>query len=88
MIVNQTIQTLAVNQTESTKKQMLQVGTRVLVAHNLEGNMDEPFIGKEGVIIIVNPSHSDRTDWYKISLDDDTIYGKRFNFHIDELEII
>ena len=79
---------MIVNQTELTKKQMLQVGTRVLVAHNLEGNMDEPFIGKEGVIIIVNASHSDKTDWYKVLLDDDTIYGKRFNFHIDELEII
>ena len=33
------------------KKKNLQIGTRVLVAHNLEGNMDEPFIGLQGIII-------------------------------------
>jgi hypothetical protein len=65
------------------KKKNLQIGTRVLVAHNLEGNMDEPFIGKEGVITSFK-----KNDWYQIVLDNGTIYGKKFNFHIEEIEII
>lgn len=66
-----------------TKKKEFQFGTRVLVAHNLEGNMDEPFIGLEGTIIRLK-----NKDWYQVKLDNETIYGTKFNFHIDELEIV
>lgn len=65
------------------KKKELQIGTKVLVAHNLEGNMEEPFIGLHGIIIRFK-----NKDWFQIVLEQDTIYGKRFNFHIDEIEII
>ena len=65
------------------KKKNLQIGTRVLVAHNLEGNMDEPFIGLQGIIIRFK-----NKDWYQVALESETIYGKKFNFHIDEIEII
>jgi len=65
------------------KKKDLQIGTRVLVAHNLEGNMEEPFIGLQGIIIRFK-----NKDWYQVILEQDTIYGKKFNFHIDEIEII
>jgi len=66
-----------------TKKKNFQIGTRVLVAHNLEGNMDEPFIGLQGTIISMK-----KKDWYRVILERDTIYGTKFNFHIDELEIL
>ena len=66
-----------------TKKKNLQFGTRVLIAHNLEGNMDEPFISLEGKIMRLK-----NKDWYQVVLDTETIYGKKFNFHIDEIEII
>lgn len=65
------------------KKKKLQFGTRVLIAHNLEGNMDEPFISLEGIIMRIK-----NKDWYQVVLDIETIYGKKFNFHIDEIEII
>lgn len=63
------------------KKKSLEVGTKVLIAHNLEGNMDEPFIGLNGTIIRLK-----RSDWYQVVLEQETIYGKKFNFHIDEIE--
>jgi len=51
--------------------------------YNLEGNMDEPFIGLQGIIIRFK-----NKDWYQVALESETIYGKKFNFHIDEIEII
>lgn len=65
------------------KKKEIQIGTKVLIAHNLEGNMDEPFIGNEGIVIRFK-----KNDWYQVILENQTIYGKKFNFHIDEIEII
>lgn len=65
------------------KKKNLQIGTRVIIAHNLEGNMDEPFIGLQGIIIRFK-----KGDWYQVVLESQTIYGNKFNFHIDEIEII
>ena len=65
------------------KKKNLQIGTRVIIAHNLEGNMDEPFIGLHGIILRFK-----NQDWYQVALEQDTIYGKKFNFHIDEIEIL
>lgn len=32
------------------KKKDMQYGKQILVAHNLEGNMDEPFIGMKGTV--------------------------------------
>jgi hypothetical protein len=45
--------------------------------------MDEPFISLEGIIMRLK-----NKDWYQVVLDTETIYGKKFNFHIDEIEII
>jgi hypothetical protein len=33
------------------KKKALQLGTRVIISANSEGNMCEPFVGMEGIII-------------------------------------
>jgi len=65
------------------KKKNLQIGTKVIIAHNLEGNMEEPFIGLHGIVIRFK-----NKDWYQVVLEQDTIYGKKFNFHIDEIEIL
>lgn len=65
------------------KKKDLQIGTKVIVAANTEGNMCEPFIGMQGTIIRFK-----NKDWYVVKLDTQSIYGWIFNFHIDELEIL
>jgi hypothetical protein len=69
------------------KKKALQLGTRVIISANTEGNMCEPFVGMEGIII---PKFKNKRmkDWYGVRLTTESVYGWRFNFHIDELEII
>ena len=69
------------------KKKSIQFGTRVIIAANTEGNMCEPFIGMQGVIV---PKRKNKRmqDWYAVRLDTESVYGWIFNFHIDELEIL
>ena len=69
------------------KKKALQLGTRVIIATNSEGNMCEPFVGMEGVIV-PKVKNKRMKDWYGVRLTTESVYGWRFNFHIDELEII
>ena len=69
------------------KKKALQLGTRVIISANSEGNMCEPFVGMEG-IIIPKIKNKRMKDWYGVQLTTESVYGWRFNFHIDELEII
>jgi hypothetical protein len=69
------------------KKKTLQLGTRVIIAANSEGNMCEPFVGMEGVIV-PKVKNKRMKDWYGVRLTTESVYGWRFNFHIDELEII
>ena len=69
------------------KKKALQLGTRVIISANSEGNMCEPFVGMEG-IIIPKIKNKRMKDWYGVRLTTESVYGLRFNFHIDELEII
>jgi hypothetical protein len=66
-----------------TKKKEIQVGTKVLVNKNIYGNDCESFVGLTGIII----GHK-KNDWYKVILDTQTTWGKKFNFHIDEIENI
>lgn len=65
------------------KKKDLQIGEKVIIAANTEGNMCEPFVGMTGTIIRFKDK-----DWYVVRLHSESIYGTKFNFHIDELEII
>jgi hypothetical protein len=69
------------------KKKALQRGTKVIIAANSEGNMCEPFVGMEGVIV-PKVKNKRMRDWYGVRLTTESVYGWRFNFHIDELEII
>jgi hypothetical protein len=69
------------------KKKALQLGTKVIIAANSEGNMCEPFVGMEGVIV-PKVKNKRMRDWYGVRLTTESVYGWRFNFHIDELEII
>jgi hypothetical protein len=69
------------------KKKTLQLGTKVIIAANSEGNMCEPFVGMEGVIV-PKVKNKRMKDWYGVRLTTESVYGWRFNFHIDELEII
>jgi hypothetical protein len=69
------------------KKKALQLGTRVIISANLEGNICEPFVGMEG-IIVPKVKNKRMQDWYAVRLNRESVYGWRFNFHIDELEII
>lgn len=65
------------------KKKDLQIGEKVIIAANTEGNMCEPFVGMIGTIIRFKDK-----DWYVVRLNSESIYGTKFNFHIDELELI
>jgi hypothetical protein len=49
--------------------------------------MCEPFVGMEGVIV-PKVKNKRMRDWYGVRLTTESVYGWRFNFHIDELEII
>jgi len=64
-----------------TKKKEIQVDTRVIINKNIYGNTCETFVGLTGIVI----GHK-KHDWYKVNLDRETTWGKKFNFHIDELE--
>lgn len=64
------------------KTKNINIDTKVIVNKNIYGNECEPFVGLTGLVI------SQKKDWYKIILDTQTIYGRRFNFHIDEIETI
>jgi len=66
------------------KREALHIGRKVKIISNLEGNHDEPFVGLKGMIYRMNK----RADWYEIMLDNTTEYGKKFNFHINEIEIV
>jgi hypothetical protein len=82
-VVLQNQETIKPLTVDEQKKKDMQYGKQILVAHNLEGNMDEPFIGMKGTVTRVK-----KNDWYEVILFEQTHYGKRFNFHIDELEIL
>ena len=82
-VIQQNQETIKPLTIDEQKKKDMQYGKNVLVAHNLEGNMDEPFIGMQGTVTTIK-----KDDWYEVILFEQTKYGKRFNFHIDELEIL
>jgi len=67
---------------------MIAEGKRVRVKQNVEGNICEPFVGLNGITIPPLNRGCQKEGWVGVKLDTDTIYGKEFNFHIDELELI
>ena len=65
----------------------MQLGTKVRIVRNF-GNECEPFVGLTGVIAPYARLGCRSDGWFGVMLDGNTIYGKHFNFRIDELEII
>ena len=59
----------------------MQAGIHVMVIKNIQGNECEPFVGMTGVII-----RKKKNNWFTVSLDEQTTYGRIFHFHQDELE--
>ncbi len=75
-------ETLRIDVDYHIKKENFTNGTRVIINKNIHGNECECFVGITGTIVL------QKKDWYRVILDEQTIYGKTFNFHIDELETI
>jgi hypothetical protein len=65
----------------------LMFGTKVKVVKNY-GNDCEPFIGLTGVVANHCRLGCRQEGWVGVMLDEKTIYGKHFNFHIEELEVL
>ena len=65
----------------------MMLGTKVKVVRNY-GNECEPFIGLLGVVAPHSRKGCRKEGWVGVILDEKTIYGKHFNFQIDELEIV
>ena len=59
-------------------------GDRVTIMQNTQGVEFEPFIGMNGTVI--NSSRRCGKGWHTIMLDEQTIWGRKFNFHSTELE--
>lgn len=64
------------------------IGKKVLIQQNIEGNTCEPFIGITGIVVPPFRRGCKRKDWWGVILDKHTIYGSKFNFHVNELKII
>jgi hypothetical protein len=62
------------------------IGTKVKIVKNLEGNECEPFVNCIGTATHPFYLGCKKPDWIGVLLDNDTIYGKKFNFHISEIE--
>lgn len=67
-------------------KTNLPYGTRVRVVNNF-GNECEPFLDKVGTAVHPFNKGCVEPDWVGVIFDEMTMYGKNFNFHIDELYI-
>jgi len=60
------------------------LGKKVKIVKNF-GNVCEPFVGLTGVLTTPFSYGCCKKDWYGVVLDDDTIYGRKLNFHIEEI---
>jgi len=63
------------------------LGTKVKVVKNI-GNKCEPFINLTGTATNPFKTGTRKPDWIGVFLDSETIYGRNFNFHINEIEIL
>ena len=66
-------------------KTKIPLGCEVTVVNNFEGNMDEPFLGLSGTATNPFPRGCRNPNWIGVVLHEETIYGRKFNFHIDEI---
>jgi hypothetical protein len=65
----------------------MQLGTKVKVIKNF-GNECEPFVGLTGVVAPPARLGCRGQGWVGVMLDQLTIYGKHFNFQVEELEVL
>jgi hypothetical protein len=68
-------------------KSTIPIGAKVKIVKNL-GNECEPFLNCTGVTTHPYYFGCCKADWVGVYLDQETIYGKKFNFHTEEIEII
>jgi hypothetical protein len=64
------------------------IGSKVKISKNIFGNECEPFLGLTGVIVEPFRTGCRKKGWVGVFLDSDTIYGRKFNFELSELEIL
>ena len=67
-------------------KSQVPIGSKVKIVKNI-GNECEPFINMTGIATHPYNNGCKKENWIGVELSEDTIYGRNFNFHIDELEI-
>ena len=65
----------------------MNIGTRVKVIQNL-GNPCEPFLGLSGIVVEPFRFGCRKVGWVGVILDQETIYGRKFNFRVIELQEI
>lgn len=63
------------------------IGSKVKIAKNIFGNECEPFLGLTGTIVEPFRTGCRKKGWVGVILDSDTIYGRKFNFELSELEL-
>jgi len=68
-------------------KTNIPLGVKVLIIANYEGNIFEPFVGLEGVSTHPFKKGCCDKDWIGVFLKE-TQYGRKFNFHVDEIHIV
>ena len=72
---------------EFCKNTKILIGTRVKVVKNL-GNKCEPFVGMFGTATHPFKYGCCQEGWIGVILDEENIYRKKLNFHIEELYVI
>lgn len=63
------------------------VGTKVKIVRNF-GNSCEPFLNLTGTATQPFRIGSQKRNWIGVILDQDTMYGRKFNFHTKEIEVL
>jgi hypothetical protein len=63
------------------------LGANVRIIANSEGNLDEPFLDLTGKATNPFVRGCRQSGWIGVILDSETIYGSKFNFHIEEIQI-
>ena len=69
-------------------KSVIPLGSKVKIICNFEGNKDEPFVGKYGIATNPFPKGCKKQNWIGVILCNETIYGRKFNFHVNEVFIV
>jgi hypothetical protein len=63
------------------------IGTKVRIIKNF-GNECEPFLNLTGTATQPFKIGCCKPNWIGVFLDDSTMYGSKFNFHINEIEVL